>query len=148
MSDKLNNLEEAPTYEQKDNNIYYNCTKCSSMIEIIEINKEIIKFKCINNKHEEIMEINKYLEEMKKYNNIKINNDKCNIHNNNKYISYCFDCNNNLCNECLKNREHINHYKNNIIEINPTEEELNIIKNMINNNKNKIKNLEIINIKS
>ena len=47
----LNNLEEAPpSYEQKDN-IHYNCTECSSMIEILEINKEIIKFKCLKNKH-------------------------------------------------------------------------------------------------
>ena len=135
MSDKLNNLEEAsPTYEQKDN-IYYNCTECSSMIEILEINKEMIKFKCINNKHEISMGINEYLEKMKKYNDIKINNDKCNIHNN-KYISYCFDCNNHLCNECLKNREHINHYKNYIIEINPNKEELDKLNKMINENKN------------
>ena len=89
------------------------------------------------------MEINEYLEKMKKYNDIKINNDKCNIHKNNIYISYCFNCNIHLCNECLKNREHINHYKNNIIEISPTEEELNSIKKMINDNKNEIKNLEI-----
>ena len=116
MSEKLNNLEEAPpTYEQKDN-INYNGTECSSIIEILEINKEFIKFKCLKNKHEKSMEINKYLEEMKKYNDIKINNDNCDIHNN-KYISYCFNCNNHLCNECLKNREHINHYKNYIIEI-------------------------------
>ena len=141
MSDKLNNLEEAPTYEPLDN-IYYNCTECSSLIEILEINKEIIKFKCLNNKHERTMEINDYLEKMKKYNNIKINNDKCNIHNNNKYSSYCFNCNKHLCNECLENREHIKHYKNYIIEINPTKEELNIITKMIDENKNKITNLE------
>ena len=142
MSEKLKNLEEAPpTYEEKDN-IYYNCTECSSMIEILEINKEIIKFKCINNKHEISMGINEYLEKMKKYNDIKINNDKCNIHNN-KYISYCFDCKNHLCNECLKNREHINHYKNYIIEINPNKEEIDKIKKMINENKNIIKNLII-----
>ena len=143
MSDKSNNLEEAPlTYEQKDN-IYYNCTECSSMIEILEINKEIIKFKCINNKHEISMGINEYLEKMKKYNDIKINNDKCNINKNNIYISYCFNCNIHLCNECLKNREHINHYKNYIIEINPNKEELDKIKKMINENKNIIKNLII-----
>ena len=52
--DKLNNLQEAPTYETP-NNINYNCTECSSLIEILEINKEIIKFKCVNNKHERII---------------------------------------------------------------------------------------------
>ena len=110
------------------------------MIEILEINKEFIKFKCINNKHEILIGINEYLEKMKKYNNIKINNDKCNIHNN-KYISYCFDCNIHLCKECLKNREHINHYKNYIIEINPNEEELDKLKKMINENAIIINNL-------
>ena len=44
MSDKLNDLKEVSTYEQLDS-IYYNCTECSSLIEILYINKEIIKFK-------------------------------------------------------------------------------------------------------
>ena len=99
-----NDLDDAPIYQHIDN-IYYNCAECSSMIEIIEINKEIIKFKCINNKHENIMGIKEYLEQMKKYNNKKINNDKCDKHNNNNnnnYCSYCFTCNFHLCNECLK----------------------------------------------
>ena len=144
MSDKINNLEEEPAYNTSmEDNILYNCTECSSMIEIIEINKEIIQFKCINNKHERIMEISEYLDKMKKYRNIKINNDKCNMHNNNGYISYCLNCNIHLCNECLKKREHINHYKNYLIEINPNKEELNLIKEMIKENKNKIKNLEM-----
>ena len=82
MSDILINLEEAPITKSKDN-ICYNCTECSSIIEILEINKDIIKFKCLKNKHEKVMEINEYLEKMKKYNDIKVNNDKCNIHNNN-----------------------------------------------------------------
>ena len=68
---------------------------------------------------------------MKKYNDIKIHNDKCNKHNN-KYISFCFDCNIHLCNECLKDREHINHHKKYIIEINPKEEELDKLKKIIN----------------
>ena len=96
-----NDLDDTPKYQPIDN-IYYNCTECTSMIEIIEINKEIIKFKCINNKHENIMGIKDYLEQMKKYNNKKINNDKCDKHNNNNYCSYCFTCNFHLCNECLK----------------------------------------------
>ena len=61
------------------------------MIEILEINKEIIKFKCLKNKHEIIMGIDEYLEKMKKYNDMKLNNDKCNIHNKKyttKYSTY------------------------------------------------------------
>ena len=33
-----------------NNNIYYNCTECSSLIEILSINEynNIIEFKCLN----------------------------------------------------------------------------------------------------
>ena len=31
-------------------NIYYNCSECSSIIEILSLNKNQIEFKC-NNKH-------------------------------------------------------------------------------------------------
>ena len=57
--------------------------------------------------------------------------DKCKIHSlnsfcDNIYISYCFDCKIHLCKECLKSRIHINHNKNYLIEIQPTQEELNL----------------------
>ena len=140
MSDILNNnLEDAPASQPMDD-ICYNCTECSSMIEILSINKDDIHFKCIKNKHENIMTISEYLEKMKKYNDKNINIDKCINHNNN-YESYCFECNSHLCKVCLKSREHIRHYKNYIMEINPTEEELDIIKKMIDENKESIKNL-------
>ena len=58
-----------------------------------------------------------------------------------KYIIFCFDCNYHLYNECLKDRRHKNHSKNLIAEINPLKEELDIIKNFMNENKNKIKKL-------
>ena len=89
-----------------------------------------------------IMTIKEYLEKYKKYNNKKINNDKCEIHNNNKYISYCFDCNNHLCKDCLKNRKHIHHNKNNIIEVEPIKEELDIIKEIIKYYKNEAERLK------
>ena len=135
-----NNLDDAPSYQSIDK-ICYNCTECSSLIEIIEINKDLIKFKCINNEHENEMELRDYLDKMKKYNNREKNNDIC-VKHNNKYISYCFDCKNHLCNECLKNRTHINHQKNNIIEMKPTEDELDIIKQMIKENQIKIENIK------
>jgi len=70
---------------------------------------------------------------MEKYKQRNVNNDTCQKHSskNNKYMSYCFDCNCHLCEECLKTREHICHNKNNIIEIKPINEELNIIKEVI-----------------
>ena len=69
--------------------------------------------------------------------------DKCNIisHKNNDFVCYCFDCNRNLCNDCLKKRIHINHKKSNIIEIKPIKEELDIIEKVINEYKIKLKNL-------
>ena len=87
------------------------------------------------------MNIKSYLEKMKKYNNISINDDKCNIHNNHKYISYCFDCICHLCKECLKSRNHLNHNKINILEIQPTKEELDKIKELIFNYSQEIKNI-------
>ena len=77
---------------------------------------------------------------MKKYNKSKINNDEYQIHKS-KYESYCFNCNCHLYKECLKTRIHLNHNKNNVIEIKPMNEELNIIKEVINDCKYKFENL-------
>jgi len=79
------------------------------------------------------MTIKEYLEKIKEYKEKNINNlkDTCQIHNDNKYVSYCFECNCHLCDECLKTRIHINHKKSNIIEISPIKEEINIIKEVI-----------------
>ena len=128
--------------------IHYNCTECSSLIEILSINEEnnTIEFKCMNkeNNHKnKTISIKEYLEKMEGYNSIKINEDDCQIHNNKKYTSYCFDCGIHLCDECLKTRTHIKHIKNNIIEIKPLEEELKIIKEIIKDYENKISNLKI-----
>ena len=133
-----------------DNNIFYNCTECSSLIEIISINEEsnIIEFRCLNKDcHDEKkrMSIKEYFEKMEKNKQKFINEDKCREHiscKNNKYVSYCFDCNCHLCEECLKTREHICHNKNNIIEIKPIKEELNIIEEVIKDYKIKIGNLK------
>ena len=72
---------------------------------------------------------------MIKFSNKKANYEICDIHKKfntlfdfNKYISYCFDFNLHLFKECLKT---LNHRKNNIIEIQPIKEELDIIKEVI-----------------
>ena len=141
-----------PTLRPEDielNEINYNCSECSSLIEILLINEDnnIIKFKCLNKtkKHNiKVMPINEYLEKMKKFNNNKINKDKCEIHTNKKYITYCLECNCHLCKDCLKTRIHINHNKNKIIsEIQPTKEELDIMKEIIKDYEIKLKNLKI-----
>ena len=139
---------ETPAVDSNElnNEIFYNCSECSSMIEIISIDEEnnTIEFNCLNqnNNHSKnnIISLNEYLNKMKKYNNSKINKDECEIHKN-KYISFCFDCNCHLCKECLKTRNHLSHRKNNIIEIEPMKEELNIINEVIIDYENKIDNL-------
>ena len=101
-------------------NCLCNCSECSSNIEI---------------------EIKEYLKKMKKYNNIKLNDDICEKHKK-EYISYCFDCNIHLCQDCLKTKKHNYHYIINIIGILPEDEKLKKIGNIIQNNKKKINDLK------
>ena len=126
-------LDEAPP-TPKPIEIYYNCSECPSIIEILSINQEnnTIEFKCLNKDmiHEKkIMLIKDYVEKMKKYNNKKTNSDICEIHRN-KYITYCFNCKCHLCIYCLRKRIHIFHNKNYIEEIKPIKEEINIVLNI------------------
>ena len=130
----------------KSNNTHYYCSECQSVIEIIKIDEESIEFKCKNN-HNIKMNIKDYLDKIKEYKNnmnlnneIIINNSICNNHNE-EYLSYCFKCNMHLCKKCLKSGKHSYHYKIYIIEITPDDEILKEIKNLIKNNKNKIKEL-------
>ena len=94
--DYKNNLTET-SKPAPINEIYYNCCKCHSPIEIISINekKNIIKFKCIKN-HKVKRSINDYIDQMKKFNDKKINNDICLDHKI-KYECFCFECNKHLC---------------------------------------------------
>ena len=119
--------KDAPLPKQKEspkkpeNNLLL-CPKCSSEIEIILLNEEtnMFEFKCIKNSHKIILSITQYIKELetiKNENNLNIFKDQCSIHKNNNYISYCFDCDCHLCNECLKTGKHLIHKKSNIIEI-------------------------------
>jgi hypothetical protein len=148
------NLKDAPILTPNPSSfsdiISYNCTECSSSIEILSISgkKGTIQFRCLNNKSHgiKIMPIKEYFEKMLEHKIQNFDEDKCTIHSsskNNTYISYCFDCNRNLCKQCLKSRIHINHNKNNIIEIQPIEEELNLIEEIIKYYKNKVENLMV-----
>ena len=93
------------------------CPECSSSIEIINLDEvnNMLEFKCSKNNHKNNkISIAQYLKNTEKNQNIKNLNefkDKCDIHKNNHYISYCFDCKNHLCNECIQNGKHINHKK-------------------------------------
>jgi len=123
--------------------IDYNCTKCPSPIEILSLDQSdsTIEFKCENN-HQIKMPIKDYPDKMKPYSNNDINNDKCNKHENEIYVSYCLICKKHLCNKCLKERKHVGHMKTSIIEIQPNDEELNNLENIIKNNEGEITKLE------
>ena len=125
------------------NEIYYNCTECSSCIEILSINEKecSIEFKCINNNHQRKMSIKEYIDKMKDYNDKNINKDICKMHNQ-KYECFCLDCNVHLCKECFKLRNHINHTKNNILEVQPDKKELDMVKKIIKYYEDKMDNLE------
>jgi hypothetical protein len=143
MSKRNNNYAETPSGLQL-NEINYNCTECSSAIEILNINENelTIEFQCLNTKniHKKKMLIKDYIEKMKNFNICKIHNLK--------YECYCIDCNIHLCKECLKLRNHINHIKNNIIEIQPNKKELKLIEDIIKYFEGKIENLEKEKLKS
>ena len=140
-----NNSNDATPPKQKEllkkieNNLLI-CPECSSEIEIILINEEtnMIEFKCIKNNHKKCLSIIQYLKEINNINkkdNLNSFKDQCTIHKNNNYISYCFECNTHLCNECLKIGTHLIHKKSNIIEIQPIEKELKIISEVIKDKK-------------
>ena len=121
-----------PGFENKVlKEIYYNCTECNSLIEILSINEKenTIEFLC-SNQHKKLMPIKEFLDKMMDNDNVDINKDICQIHKN-KYMSFCFDCKKQLCKDCLKTRDHIYHNKNNIIEIQPIKTELKIIKKIV-----------------
>ena len=137
-------MNDAPPLEK--DKIYFNCSDCSSTIEIISLNEDIIEFKC-DNEHNKKMEINNYLDDMKKFNDINLNNKICNKHKE-EYLAYCFDCKIHLCKECLKSGKHSYHYKIYLIEIFPNNDSLIKIRGMIEDNKRKIKKLNKKKIKT
>ena len=121
-----------PGFENKVlKEIYYNCTECNALIEILSIDEKenTIEFLCFN-QHKKLMPIKEFLDKMMDNDNVDINKDICQIHKN-QYMSFCFDCKKHLCKECLKTRDHIYHNKNNIIEIQPIKTELKIIKKIV-----------------
>ena len=126
----------------------YSCTMCSSGTNITYFNEKegIIEFRCVK-KPSHIFKINiaDILEKIE--NNIKkdLYKDICPYHKSieNVYLSYCFDCKKNLCEECLNTGEHIHHKTVNISEVQSNKEIIqNILKKIIEDNNEKIKNME------
>ena len=137
-------VQESP----KDKLEFLFCPKCSSDIEILSIeetktNEEIslfMKYRCLKENLVNNISFNEFIRLMKekKIEKIEKLNDECGKHSSKKFISYCFDCNNHLCEDCLKSGAHLKHVKNNIIEVKPLEEELDIVREVINDYKIKL----------
>ena len=115
-----------PTGNETDTKVInYDCTECSSLIEILSINEinNNIKFRCINAHNKEILikEYLKYIEKNKDANR----KGKCELHNK-KYKFYCFDCNRHICDGCIKLiKEHKKcHRQEYILYSQPKEEDL------------------------
>ena len=101
----------------QDNSIF--CSECSSVMELISLNNNNIYFKCSKyNEHELKMNIKNYLDKIKQYNNMILNNSICSSHQK-EYYSFCFDCNMHLCKECRNIKIHNYHYKIFLEEIMP-----------------------------
>ena len=128
-------MEDNPEIESLDP--FYNCSECSSQIEILYIDNDNIEFICFNktNPHKRKMLISEYINKMKMH-YIDTNNEKCMKHNK-EYVSYCLECNIHLCDMCLISREHLIHDKIYLKEILPNKKELSITLNIIDEYENK-----------
>ena len=158
MSKIENNQSGAPTpgeigeTEELKNNNFTICPDCGSSIEMLSINENKIEYRCLNEKKKHTKEtkftktIEEYLKDIIKNKDNKFDEikDKCHLENHslNNYVSYCLDCRCHLCEECLKSKEHINHRKSNMIEIQPIEEEVKLIKVVIDDLRKEKENLE------
>ena len=108
--------------EINNNEIFNYCTEC----------KLIICNNCKMN-HEKEHDI------IKNNKNLTI----CPLHPKNKNLSYCLDCNCHICKECMKHRKHMEHKKKIIVEIEPSDYEINSLLKVIKTYKDKINSSEI-----
>ena len=151
---KIQTAKQNLTKEEKDliKELYTVCPNCSSDIEILSIDENkvdeeisvIMKYKCLNENIVNNISIKEYIKLIKENKEKKIEKlkDQCEKHLSKKYISYCFDCKCHLCEDCLKTGVHLEHVKNNIIEVKPFEEELNIIREVINDYELRIRKIK------
>jgi len=119
--DELKGVKKMDSYQ-------YNCTECTSLIEIISLNNTLneIEFRCLNNSHRIKKPLNDYLDIMRNYKYAASMKTECECagHNKSKYEYYCLNCDKHLCKLCLESKEHLYHIKFNIMaEISLTKEE-------------------------
>ena len=151
---KIQTAKQNLTKEEKDliKELYTVCPNCSSDIAILSIDENkvdeeisvIMKYKCLKENIVNNISIKEYIKLLKEIKEKKIEKlkDQCEKHLSKKYISYCFDCKCHLCEDCLKTGVHLEHVKNNIIEVKPFEEELNIIREVINDYELRIRKIK------
>lgn len=112
----------------------YSCPYCSTLPEILNFNEinSTVKFRC--KKHgENTLFIQEYLEKMINWVNISEikSKNKCSIHND-VYSFYCKNCEENICQKCLKEtQKHDNHIKYNISNLSPSKREIILLKEKI-----------------
>ena len=131
--------------ELKMDTFQYNCTQCTSLIEIISLNNKLdeIEFRCLKNSHRIKKKLTDYINDMNSYKYGVLIKNKCEFagHNNCHYEYYCLNCDKHLCKECLESKEHLYHIKFNIMnEISLKKEEENLLLTFIEgkNNNNQI----------
>ena len=115
--------------------------------EYIKNNKNIFIY-CIHCQHIFCNECwTKIKKEHNNYLLINEKNNKCIIHHKNDFYCYCFDDKKNLCNECLKDNTHLEHFKILFDEISPIKInnlniEIKIFENIIKYFKQKINDIK------
>ena len=132
--DELKGVKKMDSYQ-------YNCTECTSLIEIISLNNTLneIEFRCLNNSHRIKKPLNDYLDIMRNYKYAASMKTECECvgHNKSEYEYYCLNCDKHLCKLCLESKEHLYHIKFNIMaEISLTKEEEKLIEKFIDDNNN------------
>ena len=142
IDNNLINYAQPPVGQhQLKNNEGYNCSECSSLIEIKSINEDNLSFHCANNHNIENIIIKEYLEKMSKFKDINNMKVKCETHDKD-FVGICFNCKCHLCNDCFRNERHKNHNKKSFLNLYPYEENKNEIKNRIDYYMNQIKEIK------
>ena len=127
------NLKKSKTYINSDNNLFSNISDVSY---IITNSNNINKDNNTSNISGE-NESKKINETKKKY--ITENDFSCLKHPKSDYIYYCYECEENICDECNKN--HLNHNKVALSKIKPNENEVINYKNEIKKEEDELNNI-------
>ena len=113
--------------EFKDSSIFSYCTKCDVVICSDCIDKHLKT----NKKNHLDLNLEYIIANNEK-------NIKCLLHPQEKNLAFCFNCNTHICKKCLKSQKHINHTKNNLLEVSVSSKIKKSLNNIINIYENRI----------